>query len=157
MDRPLIYYPKSIQITIGFFGNSLAVQNPIGTTSLLISNSSIGLLIITKSPKCQIGTKSLTKYIFQLEFHIEFQHFEAVGASHLLYKFYNDSVTKFLEFAFPEYKWLPWKFPRVPNKYWDKFENQCEFMVWAGNELGIKSSVQWLGVSGKVWEKVNEG
>jgi hypothetical protein len=50
----------------------------------------------------------------------------------------------------PEYEWLPWKFVRLQNNYWNDVNNQRKFLDWASKELKIKEMSDWYYVSIKV-------
>src|SRR5690242_7978426 len=43
------------------------------------------------------------------------------GGSGLLEYYYGQSIPKALKTLFPEHKWIPWKFKRVPNHGWDNY------------------------------------
>jgi hypothetical protein len=53
------------------------------------------------------------------------------GGASLLAK-YNNSILNLLASLYPKRKWLPWKFTKAPNGFWDNLENQREFMDWFG-------------------------
>jgi hypothetical protein len=54
--------------------------------------------------------------------------------------------------VYPEYDWLPWKFPKVPQKFWDDVKNQRKFMEWAEKQLHV---TDWHKVSHQV-KKMNK-
>ena len=71
-----------------------------------------------------------------------------------LWKKYNSPLTM-LSNVYPEYEWLPWKFTKCPNFYWEDVNNQRKFLDWVGKELGIKEFSDWYKVRfevEKVWE-----
>jgi hypothetical protein len=72
-----------------------------------------------------------------------------VGGLGLLNK-YDSSILQLLATVYPEYEWLPWKFPQCPRNYWDSIDNQKNFMEWAGKQLNIKEMSDWYSVSIKV-------
>jgi hypothetical protein len=50
--------------------------------------------------------------------------------------------------AYPEHKWLEWKFLNVPKSFWGKKENQLRFFDWLGrDQLGLRSMEDWYYVS----------
>ncbi len=51
---------------------------------------------------------------------------------------------------FPDYDWLPWKFPAVPNKYWQDSKNQRNFLLWAEKQLKIKEMNDWYKITYEV-------
>jgi hypothetical protein len=55
-----------------------------------------------------------------------------------------------LSTVYPEYQWLPWKFPRITSGFWKVLENQRKFMDWATKELNIKEFQDWYRVTHKV-------
>ena len=62
----------------------------------------------------------------------------------------SQPIIELVTTAYPEYEWLPWKFVRCPNSYWDDEKNQRKFMEWAGKELGIKEMSDWYKISNQV-------
>jgi hypothetical protein len=52
--------------------------------------------------------------------------------------------------VYPEYNWLPWKFVKSPNNFWDNMQNQRKFMDWASKELKIAEKSDWYKVAEKV-------
>jgi hypothetical protein len=68
------------------------------------------------------------------------------GGSNMLRYFKGDYV-KALNCAFPECKWMFWKFRRVPRNYWDIEENQLQFFQYLQHQLDITSPEQWRFVS----------
>ena len=65
-------------------------------------------------------------------------------------KLYKYSIIQLLSSVYPEYEWLPWKFNKAPNKYWENVETHKKFVEWAGKELGIKDLSDWYKVTTKV-------
>jgi hypothetical protein len=51
---------------------------------------------------------------------------------------------------YPDHDWLPWKFARCPDGYWNDMKNQKQFMDWASKELKIHEMNDWYKVSYKV-------
>jgi hypothetical protein len=77
--------------------------------------------------------------------------FHEIGDS-LLKNKYESSVHLLLAAVYPEYDWLPWKFCRCNEKYWDDPKNHKKFLDWAGKQLNIKEMSDWY----KVIQKVNK-
>jgi hypothetical protein len=50
----------------------------------------------------------------------------------------------------PEYDWLPWKFDRLPDQYWNDLQNQRKFLDWAARQLNIEKFSGWYSVKIKV-------
>jgi hypothetical protein len=63
---------------------------------------------------------------------------------------YNTSPSLLITTTFPEYKLLPWKFEVCPKDYWNKVENQRNFMNWATEQLNIKEPSDWYKITQKV-------
>ena len=63
---------------------------------------------------------------------------------------YGGSIPAMLAEIYPEYDWLPWKFSKCANTYWDDINNQRKFVEWVGKELKIKEMSDWYNVSWKV-------
>jgi hypothetical protein len=69
-----------------------------------------------------------------------------LGAIYLLSK-YNRSPSLLLSNLYPEYEWLPWRFQKCPNNYWNNINNHKKFVEWASKELNIKEMSDWYKVS----------
>jgi len=44
---------------------------------------------------------------------------------------------------FPEYKWLPWLFPRVSSNFWNSKQNKTMYLKWLGDKLGFTRYEDW--------------
>jgi len=62
---------------------------------------------------------------------------------------YNDSISACLVDAFPEHKWLPWKFTTAPNGFWDDLRNQRAFLDALKEEKGYTSMEEFYQLTGK--------
>jgi hypothetical protein len=78
------------------------------------------------------------------------QNFSDIGGASLLLHKYQGSMFAMLSAVFPEFDWLPWKFPQVPKTYWDNVNNVRKYLNWVGNQLGIKELKDWYQVDQKV-------
>ena len=74
----------------------------------------------------------------------------SVGGEHLLKHVYKGSLGYLLEDIYPEYKWLQWKFNKVPKLFWEKLENQKSFIKCASQQLNIKDMSDWYKITWKV-------
>ena len=63
---------------------------------------------------------------------------------------YDDSPAKLVQTLFPKYEWLPWKFNKVPNSFWENKENKKTFVEWVSKELNIKNQEDWYNIDPKV-------
>ena len=70
------------------------------------------------------------------------------GGNRIL-KAHNGSVFTLLKTVFPEYGWLPWKFPRA-EKIWSNPINLRNFMEFVSKELKIKEMSDWYKIDEKV-------
>eukprot|EP00027_Filamoeba_sp_ATCC50430_P012117 CAMPEP_0168573886 /NCGR_PEP_ID=MMETSP0413-20121227/18779_1 /TAXON_ID=136452 /ORGANISM="Filamoeba nolandi, Strain NC-AS-23-1" /LENGTH=312 /DNA_ID=CAMNT_0008607177 /DNA_START=21 /DNA_END=956 /DNA_ORIENTATION=- len=54
-----------------------------------------------------------------------------------------------LQALYPNYEWLPWKFPKLPKGYWNNMDNQKKFFEWLRHpsRLNIPSLEDWYKVS----------
>ena len=73
-----------------------------------------------------------------------------MGGISLLDK-YSGSLLLLLNHAYPNYEWLPWKFDKCPQNYWDDLKNQRKFMDWAATQLNIKEMEDWYKISLQVF------
>ena len=60
---------------------------------------------------------------------------------------YNMSPVQLLSSAYPEYDWLPWKFPKCPPNFWADRSNHLKFMDWASKELKINDMTDWYSIT----------
>jgi hypothetical protein len=67
-------------------------------------------------------------------------------------KFFKNSPSLLITTVLSEYEWLPWKFDKCPQNFWDNIENQRNFTDWAGKQLNIKEMSDWY----KITQKVNK-
>src|SRR5689334_22139684 len=58
------------------------------------------------------------------------------GGSSFLQK-HGNSPSRLLESAYPEHKWVVWKFNTVPVGYWS-LENQIQFVDFLGKQLQFR-------------------
>jgi hypothetical protein len=67
------------------------------------------------------------------------------GGKSLLEKVFGGSLSKALQFVYPNHTWYPWLFKQqnLPNGYWDQKDNQKQFMNWLGKELGFQKMDDW--------------
>lgn len=60
---------------------------------------------------------------------------------------YNNSVYNVVNFLYPDYNFINWKFKNIPKNYWSKDENKIKFLKWFEELKGIKSPEDWYNVS----------
>ena len=63
---------------------------------------------------------------------------------------YQGSPIRLLAEVYPEYNWLPWRYAKCPENYFDDLKNQRKFLEWVAFELKIKEINDWYKVSYKV-------
>ena len=63
---------------------------------------------------------------------------------------YNHSLVTLLSQVYPETNWIPWKFDKCPQNYWDDINNQRKFMEWAATQLNVKQIQDWYKISTRV-------
>jgi len=51
-----------------------------------------------------------------------------------------------LRVAYPEERWLPWRFDPVPPNYWNDRSNQLAYVEWLGNILGFAKREDWYSI-----------
>lgn len=72
------------------------------------------------------------------------------GAAGLLDEIHDGSLSRALQSSFPEHKWHPWKFEQgVEKGFWDKRENQREYLEWLQTQLGFNSLEDWYRITGE--------
>ena len=73
-----------------------------------------------------------------------------MGIGNLLASKYSQSMRKLLCALYPNYEWLPWRFPKVSSHYMEDIENQKKIVDWAGKELKIEQLSDWYKITNKV-------
>jgi hypothetical protein len=96
-----------------------------------------------------IGTKCLQGYKFNFIFKLKIKDFRAIGGTGIISR-YKWSNYQMLSTLYPKFEWLPWRFDKCPNNYWENLKNQRQFIEWAGKELGVKDMNDWYKVTHKV-------
>jgi hypothetical protein len=71
-----------------------------------------------------------------------------MGGANLIRQ-HNHSTSTLLSTVYPDYNWLPWKFDKCPNFYWNDFNNHKKFIEWAAQQLKIKEMSDWYNVTVK--------
>lgn len=80
-------------------------------------------------------------------YKLSLKEIQEKGGSTLAVK-YENSPSKLMQSVYPQHPWILHKF-RVTKGYWDKKENQEQFMAWMGKELGVKQMEDWYKVTMK--------
>jgi hypothetical protein len=70
-----------------------------------------------------------------------------IGGASLLNSKYKASPSLLLSTVYPDYDWLPWKFAKSAQNYWNDMKNQRKFLDWAAKQLKIKEMSDWLKVT----------
>jgi hypothetical protein len=60
---------------------------------------------------------------------------------------YYGNLENFLIDIYPDYKWIPWKFSRVPNNFWNSLENRKSYTDWLFEELKYKNQEDWYKIN----------
>jgi hypothetical protein len=60
---------------------------------------------------------------------------------------FSGTHSQLLASMYPGYDWLPWKFAKCPQNYWEDTKNQRKFMDWAGKELKVKEMSDWYNIT----------
>jgi len=85
----------------------------------------------------------------------QFHRFE--GGANVLRQY--ESYFELLRTLLPEFNWCAYDFPakKLPKNFWDKIENQREFMKHAGERLNLQSLKEWRNVSETDIRNINGG
>eukprot|EP01125_Pyxidicula_operculata_P000536 TRINITY_DN1054_c0_g1_i1.p1 TRINITY_DN1054_c0_g1~~TRINITY_DN1054_c0_g1_i1.p1 ORF type:complete len:239 (-),score=38.81 TRINITY_DN1054_c0_g1_i1:768-1484(-) len=51
---------------------------------------------------------------------------------------FQGSMYLMIKSLFPDREWLPWKFSKLPNLFWDDVNNQIWYIKWLSNILNIR-------------------
>jgi len=65
----------------------------------------------------------------------------------IIRKHYSNSLGIALSKVFPEHEWLPWKFRKVPGKFWDSKNNRLAYFKWLAIALNVKNMEDWYQLS----------
>jgi hypothetical protein len=78
------------------------------------------------------------------------KYIEQYGGKALLEKVFENSLLKSLQSVYPNHNWLPWKLKQdVPDGFWDKSENQIQYMEWLSKELRFNTMEDWYKLTKK--------
>jgi hypothetical protein len=61
--------------------------------------------------------------------------------------YYQDSPQRALKDVYPNHKWLPWKFQKIPWGFFREQQNCLEFLEWLASSLGVKNLEDWYRIS----------
>lgn len=83
----------------------------------------------------------------------ELEHWYDVVLADFIHYFGNGYMQRFntpyqaLQFAYPDHEWLPWRFERVPQGFWEDREQVNRFMQWLGTQLGVQHASDWNSIN----------
>jgi hypothetical protein len=89
----------------------------------------------------QLAFKTVQDF-YKLSYHDIERH----GGAQILSKF-GESPSKMVQNIYDHITWLPWKFRKVTNGFWNNEENVIQFVQWATNERGIQHWEGWYNIS----------
>src|SRR5690606_37908352 len=69
-----------------------------------------------------------------------------LGGNSLL-ELYDNSLLKLLEHMYPDFRWYPWLFDKVPVGYWDVPRNVINYVIWLCEQLCIENPHQISSIS----------
>jgi hypothetical protein len=78
-------------------------------------------------------------------YNIRYSNIKSKDLSPIIKEF--GSHIKALECIYPHHNWIVGKFKYLSPKYWEKMENQRNYMDWLGVQLGITHLSQWYHIS----------
>jgi len=70
------------------------------------------------------------------------QHVSDRHGSRLLAQF-GSSPCAIVQDAWPQYRWLEWRFLQVRQGFWDDPANRRRYMEWFGKQIGIRHTEGW--------------
>jgi len=56
---------------------------------------------------------------------------------------YDDSPSLFVSSFLPDHHWLEWKFARVPNDFWNRFEMRRKYFDWLVHKLDLSCPMEF--------------
>jgi hypothetical protein len=69
------------------------------------------------------------------------------GGGALLQNYFKGSIAAMVTAAYPEHKFLPWKFVRLEKRFWETAANRRRFLDWAAAELQVRQAEDWYSIS----------
>jgi hypothetical protein len=60
---------------------------------------------------------------------------------------FNQSLARVLQSVYTDHEWLPWKFPKASNGFWENVANQKLYFDWLGNTLAYSKLEDWYKIS----------
>jgi len=75
------------------------------------------------------------------------QDFYAHGGGGMLRNYFNSSPYQYIKAVFPDYRWLPWKFNRVPLSVLNDKETIAEALKYVATTLKITEEQDWKRVT----------
>ncbi|MFA9480132.1 hypothetical protein ACERK3_17815 [Phycisphaerales bacterium AB-hyl4] len=58
---------------------------------------------------------------------------------------------------FPDREWLEWMFVRVPNGYWELWDNRKRYLDWLGKEQGFRRKNDWYNLTREMIRETGGG
>eukprot|EP01122_Echinamoeba_exundans_P006822 TRINITY_DN1987_c0_g1_i2.p1 TRINITY_DN1987_c0_g1~~TRINITY_DN1987_c0_g1_i2.p1 ORF type:complete len:428 (-),score=45.11 TRINITY_DN1987_c0_g1_i2:930-2213(-) len=69
------------------------------------------------------------------------------GGGALVQNYFKGSVAAAVAAAYPDHKFLPWKFERLEKRFWETPANRRQFLDFAAHELQLRRAEDWYSVS----------
>jgi len=79
-------------------------------------------------------------------YHVTNQDFRDHGGGAFLLC-YDSTVSAAIKAYLPDYDWKEWMFDKTPKGFWDQRKNRRRYMLWLGNELGLKTREAWYALT----------
>jgi len=72
---------------------------------------------------------------------------------------YGGSISTLLADVFPDHDWVPWKFSKAPQNYWESLDNQKKFLDDVAKKIGASSSNMepWYQMTKEAFRKFGGG
>jgi hypothetical protein len=101
-----------------------------------------------------IGAKiGVTKGDLSPWYSVNFRELKRAGLAPFA-RIYNNSMFALLKAAYPEYKWVPWKFAHTPKKLSDDPNFLKTVVEYVEKELDLLDPEDWYRVSAKQLEEL---
>ncbi len=79
-----------------------------------------------------------------------------LGGGGLLNKVYNGSISLLVSTVYPEHKWLPWKFHRLPKDYNISQSSKQEIIEFLKEKFDIINKDDWNKVTLEVINQIKK-
>eukprot|EP01114_Cavostelium_apophysatum_P022031 TRINITY_DN7837_c0_g1_i1.p1 TRINITY_DN7837_c0_g1~~TRINITY_DN7837_c0_g1_i1.p1 ORF type:complete len:347 (+),score=67.43 TRINITY_DN7837_c0_g1_i1:74-1114(+) len=93
------------------------------------------------------ASKKLGLQTWQDWYKIKREQVIELGGGHMIFEYYNGSLSRALAALYSEHPWHPWLFDHVPPGFWNDEVSVRNFLRWIAEKRGFKSAEDWSHLS----------